>query len=69
MANKKDKPKKNAKDSNIEDTAKHYIPEHTNSTVYGEYYNKNVVYIYKDNSTVRVTYDSKNTEYIERKYK
>lgn len=39
-----------------------------NSPLYGEYYNKNVVYIYKDNSTTRVTYDNKNSEYIERKY-
>lgn len=39
-----------------------------NSSLYGEYYNKNVVYIYKDNSTTRVTYDNKSNEYIERKY-
>lgn len=38
------------------------------STLYGEYYNKNILYIYKDNSTTRVTYDNKSNEYIERKY-
>lgn len=39
-----------------------------NSPLYGEYYNKNILYIYKDNTTTRVTYDNKNSEYIERKY-
>lgn len=39
----------------------------SNEQAYGEFYNKNVVYIYKDNSTTRVTYDAKNINYIERK--
>lgn len=39
-----------------------------NTPLYGEYYNKNILYIYKDNSTTRVTYDNKSNEYIERKY-
>ena len=43
-------------------------PSNNNSSLYGEYYNKNVVYIYKDNTTTRVTYDNKSNEYIERKY-
>lgn len=63
------KTKKN-KDTALEKTEEQsYIPSTPHSNVYGEYYNKNVVYIYKDNSSVRVTYDSKNSQYIERRYK
>jgi len=65
MANKP----KNKKDE-VLSKAKDISPSSSNtssSTLYGEYYNKNILYIYKDNSTTRVTYDNKSNEYIERK--
>lgn len=59
---------KNIKDDiNKQDVSKYYISEAKDNHIYGEYYNKNVVYIYKDNSSVRVTYNNKDDEYIERK--
>ena len=67
------KKPKNKKDIDISKDKDISPPSSSNSntpssTLYGEYYNKNVVYIYKDNSTTRVTYDNKSNEYIERKY-
>ena len=65
---KKPKNKKDidiSKDKDIQPSSSSNTPS---STLYGEYYNKNILYIYKDNSTTRVTYDNKNSEYIERKY-
>ncbi len=61
--NKKDDVSSKAKDTIIpsSDTP-------SNNTLYGEYYNKNTLYIYKDNSTTRVSYGNKSDEYIERKY-
>ncbi len=62
---------KNKKDSDISRDKDISPPPSSNtpsSTLYGEYYNKNVIYIYKDNSITRVTYDNKSNEYIERKY-
>lgn len=65
------KKPKNKKDGDISKD-KDILPSPSSntpsSTLYGEYYNKNVVYIYKDNTTTRVTYDNKSNEYIERKY-
>ena len=60
--NKKDDVSSKAKD--MSSTS----PDTSNNTLYGEYYNKNTLYIYKDNSTTRVSYGNKSDEYIERKY-
>lgn len=51
-----------------EDISHTNTSNNNNTPLYGEYYNKNVVYIYKDNSITRVTYNNKSNEYIERKY-
>ena len=65
---KKPKSKKDGDISKAKDISPPLSSNTPSSTLYGEYYNKNVVYIYKDNSTTRVTYDNKSNEYIERKY-
>lgn len=64
---KKPKNKKNEDISKAKDISSP-PSSNNNSSLYGEYYNKNILYIYKDNSTTRVTYDNKSNEYIERKY-
>jgi hypothetical protein len=64
------KQPKNKKDD-VSSKAKDIQPSpisNNNTPLYGEYYNKNILYIYKDNTTTRVTYDNKSNEYIERKY-
>ena len=65
---KKPKNKKNEDISKAKDISHPLSSNKPSSTLYGEYYNKNTLYIYKDNSTTRVTYDNKSNEYIERKY-
>ena len=65
---KKPKNKKDVDISRDKDISPPSSSNTPSSTLYGEYYNKNILYIYKDNSTTRVTYDNKSNEYIERKY-